>query len=162
MEYKSRIELIDEAIKHLEAKSNSITFNKPNSKSNVEELKQYAISVVKRINGRESVISAIEEVSFSPQLKVEYSRFASNYDSAVQRGLKNYTEGVMSIISILRQEKEYYNELIKDEVQQASINEQKKNNKIQIWTLICSIVAALAALAALYPIIESLIKNKFN
>ena len=66
---------------------------------------------------------------------------------------------IVEMINILNQEKGIQVQAMQDEAQQKALKEQKKGNWIQIATLICSIVAALAAL---YPIIESLIKKMLN
>lgn len=66
---------------------------------------------------------------------------------------------VVALIDILNREKEMQNQAMQDEAQKENLAQQKRSNKIQIWTLAFSIIAALAAL---YPIIESLIKTIFN
>ena len=66
---------------------------------------------------------------------------------------------LIAMINLLNREKEIQVQAMQDEAQKENLAQQKRSNKIQIWTLICSIVAALAAL---YPIIESLIKKMLN
>jgi hypothetical protein len=63
------------------------------------------------------------------------------------------------MINLLNREKEIQVQAMQDEAQKENLAQQKRSNKIQIATLICSIVAASAAL---YPIIESLIKKMLN
>ena len=66
---------------------------------------------------------------------------------------------VVALIDILNREKEIQNQAMQDEAQKENLAQQKRSNKIQIWTLICSIVAALAAL---YPIVKPWVKKIFN
>ena len=66
---------------------------------------------------------------------------------------------IVEMINILNREKEMQNQAMQDEAQKENLAQQKRSNRIQIWTLICSIVAALAAL---YPIVKPLVEKIFN
>ena len=118
-------------------------------------LEQKILSTLKGLPISATTRSAIVNVRAS----VDVSRDVLKYSSVDAVGAEHDKIVIVEMINILNREKDAQNQAMQDEAQQKALKEQKKGNWIQIATLICSIVAALAAL---YPIIESLIKKMLN
>lgn len=118
-------------------------------------LEQKVHSILEGLPISASTRSAIENVRASVKVPNEVLK----YSSVDAVGAEHDKIVIVEMINILNQEKGIQVQAMQDEAQQKALKEQKKGNWIQIATLICSIVAALAAL---YPIIESLIKKMLN
>lgn len=123
---------------------------------------------------KDNLVMELNKISVSPSTinsikRIEIKDYSSRGNDLARQyyGAKEYEKmeredykaTIESMISILKQEREAQVQAMQDEAQKENLAQQKRSNKIQIWTLICSIVAALAAL---YPIIESLIKKLLN
>ena len=147
------------AIARLQSQSNTLILNPQDARAGGESLVRYTRETLKKVNGSQASFVAIDGVSFSDSFMEHFGTQAFGHTRAQEQNQQMYSQGVNALISILRQEKDRYKQILDDEAQQKALKEQKKGNWIQIATLICSIVAALAAL---YPIIEPLIKKMFN
>lgn len=147
MTRKETIEKLDELIAYLNScRGRGVTLFSIEHKVH-STLKGLPISATTR--------SAIVNVRAS----VDVSKDVLKYSSVDAVGAEHDKKTIITMINILKDEKDAQNQAMQDEAQQKALKEQKKGNWIQIATLICSIVAALAAL---YPIIESLIKKMLN
>ena len=147
------------AIARLQSQSNTLILNPQDARAGGESLIRYTRETLKKVNGSQASLAAIDGVSFSNSFMEHFGTQAFGYTRAQEQNQQMYTQGVKALIFILQQEKEQCKQILDDEAHKKVLNEQKKGNWIQIATLIFS---ALAALAALYPIIESLIKKVFN
>ena len=118
----------------------------------VEELEKIEVSTA-TINS----IAQMDIKDYSRDSDLERMHYgAKEYEN---RKRDDYKRTIESMISILKQEREAQVQAMQDETQKENLAQQKRSNKIQIWTLICSIVAALAAL---YPIVKPLVEKIFN
>lgn len=117
------------------------------------------IQILREIGVSTITINAINNINLPENLPNSLFRYVSEYKDRYNDAINEYKFSVQVIINILQEERDTHIQAMQEEVQKENIEQQKRSNRIQIWTLICSIVAALAAL---YPIIESLIKKLFN
>ena len=147
MTRKETIEKLDELIAYLNVCRGF--------RINLYEIERAINSALKGLPISASTRSAIRNVRASVELPREVLLCSGLETVEAERNKKT----VVALIDILNREKEMQNQAMQDEAQKENLAQQKRSNKIQIWTLVCSIVAALAAL---YPIIESLIKKIFN
>lgn len=122
---------------------------------NLYEIEREVHSTLKGLPISASTRSAIVNVRASVELPREILMCSGFETMNAERNKKT----VVALIDILNREKDAQNQAMQDEAQKENLAQQKRSNKIQIWTLAFSIIAALAAL---YPIIESLIKKIFN
>lgn len=126
--------------------------------TDLRHLKDNLVMELNKISVSSSTINSIKRI----EIKDYSSRgndLARQYYGAKEyekMEREDYKATIESMISILKQEREAQVQAMQDEAQKENLAQQKRSNKIQIWTLICSMIAALAAL---YPIIESLIKR---
>ena len=122
---------------------------------NLYEIEREIYSTLEGLPISASTISAIRNVRAS----VEVSKDVLMCSGFETINAERYKKTVVALIGILSREKEAQVQAMQDEAQKENLAQQKRSNKIQIWTLICSIVAALAAL---YPIVKPWVKKIFN
>ena len=147
MTHKETIEKLDELIAYLNSRRGRSLRNDDIEQKILSSLKNFPISA--------STLSAIRNVRSAINIPNEMF-----HHSSIEGCMREHDKrSIVEMINILNQEKGIQVQAMQDEAQQKALKEQKKGNWIQIATLICSIVAALAAL---YPIIESLIKKMLN
>lgn len=123
---------------------------------------------------KDNLVMELNKISVSPSTinsikRIEIKDYSSRGNDLARRyyGADKYGEmekeaynvTISSMISILKQEREAQVQAMQDKAQKENLAQQKRSNRIQLWTLGFSIVAALAAL---YPIIEPLIKKMLN
>ena len=156
----------EEAIKILDAAIVEITtFNTPvyteqEAESNGKYIKNVAIKALKDIGTSLQMQQSIKDIYFGKYTNgVNLGVMCFGVVEATRKVTETYLQGVQNTINILQSERKRQERLMADKAERENLGQQKRSNRIQIWTLICSIVAALAAL---YPIIESLIKSLLN
>ena len=115
----------------------------------IAQLNSFLVKNVNLWHLKDNIVMELKKIGVSPSTinsirSIEIEDFSRNHLARQYYG---------------SQEREAQVQAMQDEAQKENLAQQKRSNRIQIWTLICSIVAALAAL---YPIIESLIKKIFN
>lgn len=147
------------AIARLQSQSNTLILNPQDARAGGESLIRYTRETLKKVNGSQALLVAIDGVSFSNSFMEHFGTQALGHTRAQEQNQQMYTQGVNALIAILQQEKDQHKHILEEEAQQKALKEQRRGNWIQIATLIFS---ALAASAALYPIIESLMKKIFN
>ena len=123
---------------------------------------------------KDNLVMELNKISVSPSTinsikRIEIKDYSSRGNDLARQyyGAKEYEKmeredykaTIESMISILKQERETQVQAMQDKAQRENLAQQKRSNWIQIATLIFS---ALAALDALYPKIELLIKKLFN
>jgi hypothetical protein len=126
---------------------------------NLWHLKDNIVMELKKIGVSPSTINSIRSIEIEDFSRNHLARQYYGGQKYEDMEKNAYTSTISTMINILKQEREAQVQAMQDEAQKENLAQQKRSNRIQIWTLICSIVAALAAL---YPIIESLIKKIFN
>lgn len=126
---------------------------------NLWHLKDNIVMELKKIGVSPSTINSIRSIEIEDFSRNHLARQYYGSQEYEKMEKNAYTSTISTMINILKQEREAQVQAMQDEAQKENLAQQKRSNKIQIWTLICSIVAALAAL---YPIIESLIKKLLN
>lgn len=119
------------------------------------EIEYNVLSTLKKLPISAPTISAITNIHIDDD-SFNQIIHTSSIEGVMRQNDKKYI-GV--VVKILQSERAMQVQAMQDEAQKENLAQQKRSNRIQIWTLICSIVAALAAL---YPIIESLIKKLLN
>ena len=159
MKHEEAIKILDETIIAINTLS---TFSSNDPKQIIEGGKliiKYAETALKKINASEITLKALKAISFESEYTGPFATKIYGIEGTTRGLNQSYVQAVEAVRSLLNQEKERRKQLLNEETQQKALKEQKKGNWIQIATLICSIVAALAAL---YPIIEPLIKKMLN
>ena len=118
-------------------------------------IEQKVLSSLKGLPISASTLSAIRNIRSAINIPNEMF-----HHSSIEGFMREHdTRSIVEMINILNQEKGIQVQAMQDEAQKENLAQQKRSNKIQIWTLICSIVAALAAL---YPIVRPLVEKIFN
>ena len=148
MNYKDAIEKIDTAIANIQAQSNMVIINPQEASKGGEKLKCEALNILKDIKGCQSLIDAINRVSFSSS-SMTHIAFSLGHEQVQQQSQQIYIKGVNALISILQQGKELCKQHINDETQKIVFAEQRKSNLIQKRTFWCSIIATTISLIAL-------------
>ena len=119
------------------------------------EIEQKVLSSLKGLPISASTLSAIRNVRYAINIPNEMFHHLS-----IEGFMREHDKrSIVEMINILNQEKGIQVQAMQEEAQQKALKEQKKGNWIQIATLIFS---ALAALAALYPIVKPLVEKIFN
>ena len=148
MSHKDAIEKIDIAIANIQARSNMIIINPQEASKCGEKVKCEALNILKDIKGCQSLVNAINNVSFSSSFMTHIA-FSLGYEQVQQQSQQIYTKGLNALISILQQEKELCKQHINEEKQNVVFAEQRKSNHIQKRTFWCSIIATAISLIAL-------------
>lgn len=148
MSHKDAIEKIDIAIANIQARSNMIIINPQEASKCGEKVKCEALNILKDIKGCQSLVNAINNVSFSSSFMTHIA-FSLGYEQVQQQSQQIYTKGLNALISILQQEKELCKQHINEEKQNVVFAEQRKSNLIQKRTFWCSIIATAISLIAL-------------
>lgn len=126
---------------------------------NLWHLKDNIVMELKKIGVSPSTINSIRSIEIEDFSRNHLARQYYGGQKYEEMEKNAYTSTISTMINILKQEREAQVQAMQEEAQQKALKEQKKGNWIQIATLIFS---ALAALDALYPKIESLIKKLLN
>jgi hypothetical protein len=126
---------------------------------NLWHLKDNIVMELKKIGVSPSTINSIRSIEIEDFSRNHLARQYYGSQEYEKMEKNAYTSTISTMINILKQEREAQVQAMQEEAQQKALKEQKKGNWIQIATLIFS---ALAALDALYPKIESLIKKLLN
>ena len=159
MTHAEAIQRLDAAIAHVRTFLTPVTHDKE-AERNCNNIKQIAIQALIEVNASMQIQKSISDIFFGKGLGGQSLTSALlGFNEATRLTSETYLSGVQSTIDILQGEQERYKRLMEDEVQKENLAQQKRSNRIQIWTLICSIVAALAAL---YPIVKPLVEKIFN
>lgn len=146
------ISILDAEIADIKSRINSVSFNN-NSYNYIESpgnrLKRDVIKTLQKIGSRGSTLQAIENVSFENRYSGPFAyQFYGQRD--VEAGLERcFQEGINAIITILQQEREHFLRIKQDQEKQKESAIQKRNNRIQIWTLITSIAAIILSAISL-------------
>lgn len=156
----------EEAIKILDAAIVEITtFNTPvyteqEAESDGKYIKNVAIKALKDIGASLQMQQSIKDIYFGKYTNdVNLGAMCFGVVEATRKVSETYLQGVQNTINILQSERKRQERLMADKAERENLGQQKRSNRIQVWTLVFSIIAALAAL---YPIIESLIKRLLN
>lgn len=126
---------------------------------NLWHLKDNIVMELKKIGVSPSTINSIRSIEIEDFSRNHLARQYYGSQEYEKMEKNAYTSTISTMINILKQEREAQVQAMQDEAQKENLAQQKRSNKIQIWTLICSIVAALAAL---YPIVKPLVEKIFN
>jgi hypothetical protein len=126
---------------------------------NLWHLKNNIVMELKKIGVSPSTINSIRSIEIEDFSRNHLARQYYGSQEYEKMEKNAYTSTISTMINILKQEREAQVRAMQDEAQKENLAQQKRSNKIQIWTLICSIVAALAAL---YPIVKPLVEKIFN
>ena len=126
---------------------------------NLWHLKDNIVMELKKIGVSPSTINSIRSIEIEDFSRNHLARQYYGWQKYEEMEKNAYTSTISTMINILKQEREAQVQAMQDEAQKENLAQQKRSNKIQIWTLICSIVAALAAL---YPIVKPLVEKIFN
>lgn len=148
MSHKDAIEKIDIAIANIQARSNMIIIDPQEASKCGEKVKCEALNILKDIKDCQSLVNAINNVSFSSSFMTHIA-FSLGYEQVQQQSQQIYTKGLNALISILQQEKELCKQHINEETQKIVFAEQRKSNLIQKRTFWCSIIATAISLIAL-------------
>ena len=134
-----------EAIKELDKAITSLTsqFNAYDG-SNGKSMKKDIQSLLQSIGCSENVIYAIENVSFGR--RNDLSLAIGMQEGGSEHG---YREGIRMFIDILGQERARLLQALLDEDRDRNFRMQIRNYKMQLWTLVFSVVAAVVAVASL-------------
>ena len=163
MTHAEAIQKLDIAIAQVREYNTPVTSEK-DAEWNGRTIKQIALRALKEVGAPMSIQHSVKEIFFGKEdclgmnMSIN-STLLGGYAAAVQHTSETYLQGVQSTIDILQGEQDRHKRLMEDEAQKENLAQQKRSNRIQIWTLICSIVAALAAL---YPIVKPLVEKIFN
>lgn len=122
----------------------------------LKHLKDDVVMELKKMAVNPTTINSINRIKIEDFSHNDLARSYYGIDEYRKMERDAYNATISSMISILKQEREAQVQAMQDKAQKENLAQQKRSNRIQIWTLICSIIAALAAL---YPIIEALIKR---
>lgn len=144
------ISILDAEIVDIKSRINGISFNDGKYiERSGDYLKENAIKTLQEIGCRESTLRAIKNISFENRFSGHFAY--QFYDQReVEAGLERcFQEGINAIIDILQQEREHFIRIKQDQEKQKENVIQKRNNRIQIWTLITSIVAIILSAISL-------------
>lgn len=149
------ITILDAEIANIKSRINSTPFYYNNSpirnyiENPGDRLKGDVIKTLQKIGGRESTLRAIANVSFESRFS---GYFSGQYygQRETEAGLERcFQEGINAISTILQQEREYFIRIKQEQEKQKESAIQKRNNRIQTWTLITSIVAIILSAISL-------------
>lgn len=144
------ISILDAKIAEIKSKINSVSFNDGKYIENSGNyLKRGVVKILQRIGSRRSTLQAIENVSFrSPYTGPFAYQFYG--PGRVEEGKERcYHEAINAITTILQQEREHFIRIKQDQDKQKERAVQKRNNRIQMWTLIASVVAIVLSAISL-------------
>lgn len=148
------ISILDAEIADIKSRINSVSFNNNSCirdyiESPGNRLKRDVIKTLQKIGSRGSTLQAIENVSFENRYSGPFAyQFYGQRD--VEAGLERcFQEGINAITTILQQEREHFLRIKQDQEKQKESAIQKRNNRIQIWTLITSIAAIILSAISL-------------
>ena len=114
-----------------------------------DRLKGDVIKTLQKIGGRESTLRAIANVSFESRFS-GYFAYQVYGQRETEAGLERcFQEGINAISIILQQEREHFIRIKEDQDKQKESAIQKRNNRIQTWTLITSIIAIILSAISL-------------
>lgn len=144
------ISILDKNIAYIKSQINSVSYN---NGEQIEErgrhLKILAINALQMINCRKHTLQAIENISFHSYFSnhLLYQIYtAHDIEEDLQKCFRN---GINAIIEILQQEREHFIRIKEGQDKQKESAIQKRNNRIQTWTLITSIIAIILSAISL-------------
>lgn len=144
------ISMLDTEIAYIKAIINRVSFSDGKDIERLgNHLKDRMVKTIRKTGGRESALLAIKTISFENAYSGPVA--AQFYgQQGIEAGLKRcFQEGVDAIITILQQEREYFIRVRQEQEKQKEHAFQKRSNRIQIWTLITSIVAIILSAVSL-------------
>lgn len=127
--------------------------------TDLKHLKDNLVMELKKMDVSPITINSVKSIVIEDFSRDDLARRYYGADKYGEMEKEAYNVTISSMISILKQEREAQVQAMQDKAQKENLAQQKRSNRIQLWTLGFSIVAALAAL---YPIIEPLIKKMLN
>ena len=142
MDYAKQIHILDNAIATLNAEMTE-RYEGERIKSRGEALKQTAILALTDAGCSQMVITAINNVSFSYAGRWLPGGNFMTTDIRNESFVTAYRQSVGAIIKILEQERSRL------EKEQQELKE-KRNLKIQLWTLVFSAIAAVGAIISIF------------
>lgn len=149
MNHKDSIKILNSAIAHIQAQSNTLILNPQDAIREGNELKHYAIQTLKEVNASQAAFFAIKNVSFGSSFMEHFGVQAFGHTHAQDQNQKMYTQGVNALITILQQERDLRKQQLDEEAQEIVLEEQRKSNRIQKRAFWCSIIATIISLVAL-------------
>ncbi len=148
-DYDKHIRTLDGAIAQAKAQ---LSFNAGDGKSlhnRGESIKHMAKIVMKEIGSPNIIVNAIQAIEFPSEYE---DMFGGNYNTMEIREESRrtrYKQGVEAIIEILQQERTRIVKELQEEENKKNFLIQKKSNRIQIWSLVFAIIAAIVGTASL-------------
>ena len=136
--YKDHIKIVDGTIVQINANIS----HSGNLKQRGDALKQFALIALNKIGSSEIIISSIKEIDFPPE-DMPFGGLYNTRDIREENKRNAYRQGVKAIVGILEQERE---RLVKEQQEL----KEKRNLKIQVWTLVFSAIAALGAIISIF------------
>lgn len=155
MTHSEAIKELNDMLAFLRALLNRKYDDKESMKEQGDCAKEQVKNLLTKVNSQKG--AALNMISF--YCDANRMNFRDDDHSYLLKTNTCFCEGIHALIDIVQAELNIQKQAIDEEAQQMALKEQKRGNWIQIATLIFS---ALAASAALYPIIESLMKKIFN
>ena len=142
MDYAKQIHILDNAIATLNAEMTE-RYEGERTKSRGEALKKTAILALTDVGCSQMVITAINNVSFSYAGGWLPGGNFMTTDIRNESFVTAYRQSVGAIIKILEQER---SRLVKEQQEL----KEKRDLKIQVWTLVFSAIAALGAIISIF------------
>ncbi len=134
MNVREKIGLLDDVVLKINGyTSYNIEQLHRNHNEYVSEIKGRAVDCLREIGANNEIIKRINSISFSRNPGYSLGANHRDYQQIIEADFRN---GVNAIVRILS---EYRN-----------ILERTKNGKIQLWTLICSAIAAIGGIISLF------------
>ncbi len=145
MTHNAAVQILDKAIAEINAMRNIGIYNDSDIRVKGKSIKDIAYHAMSNAGADASMLNSLRRVSFESQYTgdLAYQAFGRH---ETNRGLETtYINGLTAVVNLLEKERETHLQAIQTQEQNKSLAEQKRNNKIQIWTLIFAILTFIVS-----------------
>ena len=145
MTHNEAVQILDKAIAEINAMRNIGIYNDSDIRVKGNSIKDIAYHAMSNTGAGVTMLNSLSSVSFESQYTGDLAFQAFDWRE-INRGMETtYRNGLTAVVNLLEKERETHLQAIQTQEQNKSLAEQKRSNKIQIWTLIFAILTFIVS-----------------